>query len=163
MIRIKNPSVDLNSLIGKKVNLYIRYKDYKFIGSGKLHKSKRKNFDFEIDFRPTDDIEKFWFDDSQIVMINGNNVYHKELGKPLQWQYLDNKEQAANVKNPSNLLKEEIKILEKKLEKVQEAIEYYSKELRILKKHGNEFQINKTNSKLKLLYGDLANLLELLS
>lgn len=67
------------------------------------------------------------------------------------------------IRNPSNLLKSEVQLLERKLEKVQEAIEYYSNELRILKKHGNQLQINKTNLKLRLLNADLLNLLELLS
>lgn len=66
------------------------------------------------------------------------------------------------IRNPK-LSKAEIKVLERKLEKIKEDIDYYSDELKILKKQGNQFQINRTNNKLKMLNADLLNLIELLS
>ena len=66
------------------------------------------------------------------------------------------------IRNPK-LSKAEIKVLERKLEKIKEDIDYYSNELKILKKQGNQFQINRTNNKLKMLNADLLNLIELLS
>lgn len=61
------------------------------------------------------------------------------------------------------LSKEEKRVLERKLEKIKEDIDYYSDELKILKRQGNQFQINRTNNKLKMLNADLLNLIELLS
>lgn len=66
------------------------------------------------------------------------------------------------IRNPK-LSKEEKRVLERKLEKIKEDIDYYSDELRIVKKQGNQFQINRINNKLKILNADLSNILELLS
>lgn len=66
------------------------------------------------------------------------------------------------IKNPSKLSREETRILQKKLEKIKEDIDYYSTELRILQKRGTQAQINRIANKLKMLYADLSNILELL-
>lgn len=63
------------------------------------------------------------------------------------------------IRNLSNL-KAETKSIKRKLEKLQEDIDYYSNELEIVSRFGSQFQIDKTRNKLRKLEESKTSLLD---